>query len=122
MPTYLRVYTGDDGKSHFEDFEPDFQPFVDLEGAHGDATPLQAATGITIRRNPPGYFLDWHCPPRRQYAITIGGQVEIGVGDGTVRLLEPGSILLAEDTTGQGHTTRAVGNETRITIMVPLAD
>ena len=122
MPTYVRVYTGEDGQSHIEEFEPDFKPFVDTEGAHGDGTPLEGATGITIRRNPPGYFLDFHCAPRRQYAITIAGEVEIGIGDGTVRRLGPGAVLLAEDLTGQGHTTRVVGTEDRITIMVPLAD
>ena len=122
MPTYVRVYTGADGQSHIEEFEPDFKPFVDTEGAHGDGTPLEGATGITIRRNPPGYFLDFHCAPRRQYAITIAGEVEIGIGDGTLRRLGPGAVLLAEDLTGQGHTTRVVGTEDRITIMVPLAD
>ena len=83
---------------------------------------LKAPTGITIRRNPPGYFLDWHCAPRRQYTITIAGELEIGIGDGTVRRLGAGDVLLAEDTTGQGHTTRVVGSEMRITIVVPLDD
>ncbi len=122
MPAFLRIYTGDDGQSHIEEFDPPFQPFVDTEGAHGDATPLEAATGITVRRNRPGYFLDWHNAPRRQYAITIAGGVEIGIGDGTVRRVGAGTVLLAEDITGQGHTTRVVGTETRITIVVPLAD
>ncbi len=122
MPTYVRVYSGDDGQSHIEEFEPDFGPFVDTEGAHGEATALESATGITIRRNPPGYFLDYHCAPRRQYTITIAGELEVGTGDGTVRRLGPGTVLLAEDLTGQGHTTRVVGNETRVTIVVPLAD
>ena len=76
---------------------------------------------ITIRRNPPGYFLDWHTAPRRQYTITISGEVEIGTGDGAVRRFGPGTVLLAEDLTGQGHTTRVVGNETRISVVVPLA-
>ncbi len=122
MPNYVRVYSGDDGQSHMEEYEPDFQPFVDTEGAHGEGTGLESATGITIRRNPPGYFLDWHCAPRRQYTITIAGELEVGVGDGTVRRLGPGTVLLAEDLTGQGHTTRVVGTETRVTIVVPLAD
>lgn len=121
MANFLRVYSGDDGQSHIEEFEPDFQPFVDTEGAHGEGTVLESATGITIRRNPPGYFLDWHCAPRRQYTITIAGELEIGLGDGTVRRMGPGTVLLAEDLTGQGHTTRAVGNEPRITLVVPLA-
>ena len=122
MPTFARVYTGDDGKSHIEEIDPPFEPFLDTEGAHGEGTPLEAASGITFRRNPPGYFLDWHNAPRRQYTITVQGEVEIGTGDGTVRRFGPGSILLAEDLTGQGHTTRVVGNETRYGIIVPLAE
>ena len=83
---------------------------------------MEVATGVSIRRNDPGYFLDWHCAPRRQYAITIAGELELGVGDGTVRRLGPGTVLLAEDLTGQGHTTRVVGGEPRFTIVVPLGD
>ena len=122
MPNYVRVYSGADGQSHLEEFEPDWNPFVDTEGAHGEGTPLESATGITIRRNPPGYFLDFHCAPRRQYTITIAGELELGTGDGTVRRFGPGTVLLAEDLTGKGHTTRVVGTETRVTIVVPLAD
>jgi len=122
MVNYVRVYSGDDGQSHMEEFVPDFSPFVDTEGAHGEGTPMESATGITIRRNPPGYFLDYHCAPRRQYTITIAGELEIGTGDGTVKRFGPGTVLLAEDLTGQGHTTRVVGTETRVTIVVPLAD
>lgn len=122
MPNFVRVYSGADGQSHLEDFEPQWNPFVDTEGAHGEGTPLESATGITIRRNPPGYFLDFHCAPRRQYTITIAGELELGTGDGTVRRFGPGTVLLAEDLTGQGHSTRVVGTETRVTIVVPLAD
>ena len=122
MVNYVRVYSGDDGQSHLEEFEPDFNPFVDTEGAHGEGTPMESATGITIRRNPPGYFLDFHCAPRRQYTITIAGELELGTGDGTLKRFGPGTILLAEDLTGQGHTTRVVGTETSVTIVVPLAD
>ncbi len=122
MPNFVRVYSGADGQSHLEEFEPDWNPFIDTEGAHGEGTPLESATGITIRRNPPGYFLDFHCAPRRQYTITIAGELELGTGDGTVRRFGPGTVLLAEDLTGQGHTTRVVGTETRVTIVVPLAD
>lgn len=122
MVNYVRVYSGDDGQSHMEEFEPDFNPFTDTEGAHGEGTPVEAATGLTIRRNPPGYFLDFHCAPRRQYTITVAGELELGVGDGTVRRFKAPTVLLAEDLTGQGHTTRVVGTETRVTIVVPLAD
>ena len=43
----------------------------------------------------------------------------VGIGDGTKRMLNPGDILRVEDLTGQGHTTRSVGN--RISASVPLA-
>ena len=122
MPLFVRVYTGEDGKSHIEEIDPPFEPFVDTEGAHGDGTPMEAATGITFRRAAPGYFLDFHTAPRRQYTITLSGEIEIGTGDGTVHRFGPGSVLLAEDLTGQGHTTRVVSQEPRVYIVVPLGD
>jgi quercetin dioxygenase-like cupin family protein len=98
------------------------QPFVDTEGAYGEGTPLQSATGITFRVAPPGYVLAWHCAPRRQYTITLSGEAEIEVGDGTVRRIGPGDVVLAEDLTGQGHITRVVGHQPRLSVVVPLAD
>ena len=122
MPTFVRVYTGDDGKSRIEEVSPDFQPFVDTEGAYGEGTPLQSASGITFRISPPGYVLEWHCAPRRQYTITLAGEAEVEVGDGTVMRVGPGDVLLAEDLTGEGHITRVVSDEQRVYVVVPLGD
>ena len=121
MPTILRVYTGDDGLSHIEEVALPLEPFLDTEGAYGEGTPVQAATGITFRLSPPGYFLDWHNAPRRQYTITISGEAEVEASDGTVKRVGPGGILLAKDLTGRGHTTRVVSEESRLYIVVPLA-
>jgi quercetin dioxygenase-like cupin family protein len=122
MPTIVRVYTGDDGRSHLEDVSLSLQPFVDTEGAYGEGTPLEQTTGITFRVAPPGYVLNWHCAPRRQYTITLSGEAEIEVGDGTIRRIGPGGVILAEDLTGQGHITRVVGDQPRLSAVVPLAD
>ena len=122
MATIVRVYTGTDGLSHIEEVTLPLEPFVDTEGSCGKGTPLENATGITFRESPPGYFLDWHCAPRRQYAITITGEAEITASDGTSMRVGPGGILLAEDLTGKGHTTRVISAETRFYIVVPLAD
>jgi quercetin dioxygenase-like cupin family protein len=122
MPTIIRVYTGDDGRSHLEELPLALRPFVDTEGAYGEGTPLQNATGITFRLSPPGYLLNWHCAPRRQYTITLSGEAEIEVGDGTVKRIGPGDVILAEDLTGQGHITRGVGDQPRLSVVVPLAD
>ena len=121
MPRIFRVYTGADGQSHIAEEPLTLQSFVDSEGAYGEGTPLQGATGITFRLAPPGYVLSWHCAPRRQYTITLAGAAEIEVGDGTVRRVGPGDVLLAEDLTGQGHITRVVGSEPRFYAVVPLA-
>ena len=122
MPRIWRVYSGADGKSHIEELPLAMKPFVDTEGAHGEAAPTQAATGITFRVSQPGYKLDWHCAPRRQYSISLTGTTEIEVGDGTVARLGPGDVVLAEDLTGQGHVTRVVGDQPRFYAIVPLKD
>ena len=122
MPSIFRVYTGADGQSHIAAEPLTLQPFVDSEGAYGEGTPLQGATGITFRLAPPGYVLSWHCAPRRQYTITLSGAAEVEVGDGTVARVGPGDVLLAEDLTGQGHSTRVVGTEPRFYAVVPLAE
>ena len=40
MPQFLRVYTGADGQSSLETYEPPFADFLDTEGAYGRGTPL----------------------------------------------------------------------------------
>ena len=122
MPRIWRVYSGEDGQSHIAELPLPMKPFVDVEGAHGEGTVTQPATGIVFRVAPPGYVLDWHCAPRRQYSISLTGTVEIEVGDGTVARLGPGDVVLAEDLTGRGHVTRVVGNEPRFYAIVPLAE
>ena len=121
MPTILRIYSGADGQSHVEEMPLAMQPFVDTEGAYGEGTPLQHVQGVTFRVSPPGYVLNWHCAPRRQYTITLAGEAEIEVGDGTVKRVGPGGVLLAEDLTGQGHITRVVGQQHRFYMVIPLA-
>jgi hypothetical protein len=112
-----RVYTGDDGESHFEDIE---LPMVDRGGAIGRITRLQEATGILFRETDGDYDFDFHNAPRRQYVINLDASVELEVGDGSKRVLGPGDVLLAEDTTGRGHISRAVDARPRTSIFVTL--
>lgn len=109
----VRMYTGADGESHFEE--------LDL-ASHPELTSLQPAQGVAFRRIEPGYFSDWHHAPRRQFVITLSGEMEIGLGDGTLRRFGAGDVLLAEDLTGKGHTTRVVGSQPRMTCTIPLAE
>ena len=112
----VRVYTGADGKSHFEDVEVEFRE----RSAFGSISAMVPARGVLFRKVGGNYDLDFHNAPRRQYVVNLTGSVELEVGDGTRRRLGPGSILLAEDTTGQGHKSRAVAGEARTCLFIPL--
>ena len=111
-----RVYTGPDNQSHFEDVEI---PLKD-GGAAGRLSELMKATGVIFRETAGTYNYDWHNAPRRQYVIMLDGDVEIEIGDGTKRVLRTGDILLAEDTTGQGHISRAVAGKPRKSLFIIL--
>ena len=107
----IRLYAGDDGESHIEE--------IDL-ASYPACTTVQCAKSIEFRSQPPGRFLDWHVAPRRQYIITLSGEAEIGLGDGTVHRLGAGDVNLAEDLTGHGHTTRIISDVPRVTATVVL--
>jgi uncharacterized cupin superfamily protein len=111
----VRLYTGTDNESHFEEIDVE----LNLRG-HMEVSELQPAHGILFRRVPPTHRSNYHPAPRRQYVITLAGQVEIEIGDGTVRRFGPGDVMLAEDTTGHGHITRVIGGQPRDCIMIPL--
>jgi hypothetical protein len=112
----LRIYTGPDNKSHFEDLT------VPLKsgGKVGFLSELVKATGVVFRETGGDYNYDFHTAPRRQYVVNLEGEVEIEVGDGTRRILHAGEILLAEDTTGQGHISRAVAGKPRKSLFILL--
>ena len=112
-----RLYSGADGESHFEDLDV---PLAET-GPSGRLSELVPARGVIFRETPADYHYGWHNAPRRQYVVLLsGGALEIEVGDGSVRRLEPGSILLAEDTTGRGHISRAAEKRPRISLFIPL--
>ena len=51
---------------------------------------------------------------------SLSGGLEIEVSDGTKRRIGPGDIVIAEDPEGEGHITREIGPEPRVSIYVPL--
>jgi quercetin dioxygenase-like cupin family protein len=112
----IRIYTGPDGKSHFQDIEPKLED----KGDKSAAAELMPGSGIIVRRFEPRRTNPWHHAPGRYAVFTLSGAVDIEIGDGTVRRLGVGDILIAEDLTGQGHGTREVGPEPRVSVFVPL--
>ncbi len=111
-----RVYTGDDGESHFETIE-----VAQSESRYGSLSKLFDAEGVMFRTTPVGGELDFHNAPRRQFVVTLSGTVEIEIGDGTKLQLHGGDILLADDVTGRGHITRDLEGP-RHSLFIPLPD
>ena len=120
MPKFVHVYTVPDGISVIDEREFEMTDFEDTEGAHGLSSPIEQTPGISFRQYEPGYFLDFHTAPRRQYSISLTGEIELGTPDGALRRFGPGTVLLAEDMTGTGHSTRVIGNQPRFALIIPL--
>ncbi|MGH7891587.1 MAG: cupin domain-containing protein [Thermodesulfobacteriota bacterium] len=70
----------------------------------------------------PGTFLDWHPAPRRQIVIILSGRLEHEFRDGSRHTFGAGDIRILVDTTGEGHTTRVLGDEAVLVAVVPLAE
>jgi quercetin dioxygenase-like cupin family protein len=111
----VRLFTGADNESHFEEIEVELNFQGRMERSN-----LEPAHGIMFRRAPANHLSDFHTAPRRQYVITLAGQVEIETGNGAIRRFGPGDVMLAEDTTGRGHITRVVGGQPRHYVFIPL--
>jgi quercetin dioxygenase-like cupin family protein len=113
---YVRLFTGDDGESHFEEIEFPF-PAPQAVGA-GEVN----AGGVFYNRFPAGHDMGWNTAPRRQYVIGLRGNTLLTMRDGTSVEVRPGDVVLAEDVTGSGHHTRMVGNDDRVSLVIPIRD
>src|SRR5687768_15983399 len=110
-----RLYTGTDHASHYEEIE------MKCDGNQPmSRTDSPAATSAVFRSAPAGMFLDLHPAPRRQYLVTLSGSWEIEASNDVKLTFKTGDVMLADDTTGEGHTSRVVGNEPHIFMTVPL--
>ena len=109
------IHTGPVGRSHFEDLDIPLNPAS--YGSLSDAVP---ASALMFRETLVGGSMDFHPAPRRQFVVMLSGLVELQCGDGSKRRLGAGDILLADDTTGQGHIPRDLeGPRRSIFIFLP---
>jgi len=110
---FVRVCSSEGEDYHFEEITVPMGPV--------GKSPIQPAMGITFYHGQPGDLHDWHNAPWRQYVITLSGQVEFTIGDGPVKRLGPGDLLLAENLTDRGDITRVADTKPRISVAIPLA-
>jgi quercetin dioxygenase-like cupin family protein len=107
MMRCIRIWTGEDQNSRFEEGRIDLEP-----GAHGDllSGKMPAAT-VSFQETSSGGTLAWHTAPVRQLVITLSGTLDFQTRGGQHFMLRPGDILLAEDTVGGGHTWKLVDDQ-----------
>lgn len=86
------------------------------------AAPLQRVVGYGLRIVPPGSLRDWGPAAHPTVAVHLTGQAEIEASNGDIRRLTPGTVLVADDTTGRGHRARVVGNEPVTAMHIVLPD
>ena len=123
--SYTRIFTNERGLSAFEDVSIALLPGFAVPPAEPLHTApfLPSATGTFWVGGPP----DWkgddsHPAPRRMIFITVQGAYEVTAGTGETRPFPTGGVLLVEDTTGDGHSTRITSQNDCILFAVGLPD
>ncbi len=103
----VRLWTGQDGDSHFRDGRLDVTP-----GRNNDlVSAAMEAAHVTVEETAGGGSLAWHTAPVRQLVVTLSGTLIFSTRDGDEFTLRPGDVLLAEDTAGSGHQWRLEGTD-----------
>ncbi|MBT5753505.1 MAG: hypothetical protein HOI41_00865, partial [Acidimicrobiaceae bacterium] len=84
-----RIYSGDDGHSHFE--ELDMPLVISDAGAMSTKIPIETLFFRDTTDAGPEVW-DFHVAPRRQFALHVIGRTEIEVGSGEKRTFGPGDV------------------------------
>ena len=109
----VRITTGRDGRSHFEDID------LALEGPGRTGTVLSTDVFIRVTHAQPSTA--FHRPTSRMLVITLAGEADVRCGDGSTKHFGPGDVLWADDLEGEGHQTVEL-SPSRISLIVRLDD
>ena len=103
----VRIWTGEDGNSLFE------EGMIDLsEGMQGDSVGKAVpAVELSFQETRSGGSYEWHRDPVPRFVVTLSGTLEFEVKSGGTFIIRPGDILLAQDNSGSGHKWRLIGDE-----------
>lgn len=102
MATFLKVvlYTDRDGRAKFREQQlplPEGTPQAMLSAVFPSG-------GYQLRHSPVGFRSQFHCTPKPQWVFVLGGEMEIGLQDGSSRLFKPGEHFFAADVLPDGTT------------------
>ena len=119
--SYDRVYADSNGTSHFGKGQLTVIP--DGHELHKKSTGrdyLLNLDGGKFYFVPANEYADFHSAPQRELVFVIKGSAEIVVSDGEAREFGPGDIVMIEDMTGQGHSSRTKDDQILFIIPWPL--
>jgi hypothetical protein len=63
---------------------------------------LLPASGFQLRHSPVGFRSDFHCTPKPQWVFILGGEMEIGLQDGSSRRFTAGEHFFSADVLPEG--------------------
>lgn len=121
--TKVILVTDSDGRARFRE-----QPLALDQGTpQARLSAVFASGGYQLRESPVGFRSQFHCTPVPQWVFILGGQMEIGLQDGSSRVFGPGQHFFSADTLPQGatfdgavhgHWSRQLGGEPLVTLFV----
>ena len=121
--TQVELFTDSDGRAKFREHE-----IMLSEGtSQSMLSAVMPASGCQVRHSPVGFRSAWHCSPNAQWVFILGGQMEIGLQDGSSRIFSAGQHFFSADTlpdgatfdaTVHGHWSRQVGDDPLATLFV----
>lgn len=115
------MFADDKGESHFDDIEIEFTATDYVQTAAPlDFSATFPASQVAFMRAPAGWASEFHVSSARNMFVVLSGEWEVTASDGESRHFAAGSVLLVEDTTGRGHSSRVVGDTESVAVVVPL--
>ena len=63
--------------------------------------------GYQLRESPIGFRSQWHCTTSPQWVFILGGEMEIGLRDGSTRRFRPGEHFYSADVLPAGESFNA---------------
>ncbi|MEX8495757.1 hypothetical protein [Sphaerotilus sp.] len=119
----IALYTDADGSARFRD-----EPIALTDGKPAARlSPLMPSGGYQLRQSPVGFRSEFHCTETPQWVFILGGQMEIGLQDGSTRVFSPGEHFYSADVLPagatfdskvHGHWSRQVGPDPLTTVFV----
>jgi hypothetical protein len=125
MPDFTQVIlaTDPDGRARFHE-----RPIALTDGTpSSQLSPVMPSGGLQLRHSPVGFRSSFHCTTTPQWVFILGGQMEIGLQDGSSRVFSAGQHFYSADVLPDGatfdaqihgHWSRQAGDEPLVTAFV----